>query len=112
LSSKSTAGTVNDVVVEWGNARYQDVIDRFVRGEEVADTSLRQVWRNTTTPTTLWDLPIREDFFRSVRSVNGSLPRERQIRVLLGDPPIDWNQVRGRDDYAKWLELRDATRPS
>lgn len=101
------AATVNDVVVEWGNARYQDVLDRFVHGEEVSDTSLRQVWRNTTTPTTLLDLPIREDFFREVRSVNGSLPRERKIRVLLGDPPIDWDQVRSPDNYAKWLELRD-----
>ena len=51
------AATVNDVVVECGNARYQDLIDRFVHGEELADSSLRQVWRNTTNPTTLWDLP-------------------------------------------------------
>src|ERR1700687_6235945 len=40
--------TVNDIVVEFGNARYQDVMDRFVRGEEVPDDSLRQVWQNTT----------------------------------------------------------------
>jgi hypothetical protein len=25
---------VDDVVVEWGNSRYQDVIDRFVNGED------------------------------------------------------------------------------
>jgi hypothetical protein len=27
--------TVDDIVVEFGNAGYQDVADRFVRGEEV-----------------------------------------------------------------------------
>ena len=99
---------VNDIVVECGNARYQDVMDRFVRGEPVSDATLRQVWRNTTTPTTLWDLPIREELFRAVRQVNASLPRERQVRVLLGDPPIDWDAVHTRADYEKWLALRDS----
>src|SRR6266516_2044135 len=32
--------TVNDVVVECGNARYQDLMDRFVRGEDVPNASL------------------------------------------------------------------------
>jgi hypothetical protein len=27
--------TVNDIVVEFGNARYQDVADRYVRGDDV-----------------------------------------------------------------------------
>jgi len=39
---------VNDIVVEFGNARYQDVMDRFVRGEEVPPEALRRVWEDTT----------------------------------------------------------------
>jgi hypothetical protein len=35
----SFAATVNDIVMECGNARSQDVIDRFVRGEDVPDES-------------------------------------------------------------------------
>ena len=102
------AATVDDIVVECGNARYQDVMDRFVAGDDVSDASLRNVWRNTTTPTTLWDLPIREEFFRAVRLVNASLPQERRLRILLGDPPIDWDSVHTRGDYEKWLALRDS----
>jgi hypothetical protein len=94
--------TVNDIVVECGNARYQDVIDRFVRGEEVAYDSLRRVWQNTTQPDTNWDPPIYEEFFRAVRAVNASLPKERQLRVLLGDPPIDWDAIRTARDYGPW----------
>jgi hypothetical protein len=101
------AATVDDIVVECGSARYQNLMDRFVRGEAVPDASLRQVWRNTTTPTTLWDLPIREEFFRAVRAVNASLPKGRRLRVLLGDPPIDWSSVRTHDDYQPWLAQRD-----
>ena len=55
---------VNDIVVEFGTARYQDVIDRFVRGDAVDDGTLCRIWQDTTQPTTAWDLPIYEEFFR------------------------------------------------
>src|SRR5687768_13131371 len=42
------ATTVDDIVVEFGNARYQDLVDRFVAGGEVPADSLRQAWQNTT----------------------------------------------------------------
>ena len=35
---------VSDIVVEFGNARYQSVIDRFVSGADVPPASLRKVW--------------------------------------------------------------------
>jgi hypothetical protein len=100
-------GIVNDVVVETGNARYQDLMDRFVRGEDVPYESLRQVWDNTTqqqVATMEIDVP---PFYRAIRAVNASLPRERQLRVLLGDPPIDWDAVHTFEDFQKWLALRD-----
>jgi hypothetical protein len=87
------AATVNDVVVEFGNALYQDVIDRFVSGAAVPSFELRQVWQNTTQAQPVWDAPIYEEFFRAVRDVNAARPDGRRLRVLLGDPPIDWNKV-------------------
>jgi hypothetical protein len=101
------AATVNDIVVEFGNARYQERMDRFVRGEDVAEDSLREVWQNTTIPNIGWDRPIYEEFFRAVRTVNASLPSARRLRVLLGDPPIDWSTVRTTDDLMKWMNDRD-----
>jgi hypothetical protein len=90
------AATVNDIVVEWGTARYQDVLDRFIRGESVADAELRRVWQDTTQAHQVWDVPIYEAFFRAVRTINGSLPPARQLRVLAGDPPIEWEKIRTR----------------
>jgi hypothetical protein len=102
------ANNVNDIVVETGNARYQEVMDRFVRGEDVTDDALRHVWQDTVgSPGTTADLPIYEDFFRAVSAVNAALPRERQIRVLLGDPPVDWASVRSVSDLMKFAEARD-----
>ena len=100
------AATVNDIVVECGNARYQDVIDRFVRGEDIPDQVLRQVWENTTVTNSVCDSPVYQDLFRSVRAVNARLS-DRQVRVLLGDPPIDWNGVRTFADLLKWGDERD-----
>jgi Tetratricopeptide repeat len=102
------AATVNDIVVESGNALYQEVMDRFVRGEEVPDDVIRRAWRDTTQPHDVWDRPISEEFFRAVRAVNASLPRQRQIRVLLGDPPIDWDSAPTPADRRQWLFQRDS----
>ncbi len=88
------AATVDDILVEFGNARYQDLMDRFVRGEPVSDEALRRVWQETTQISGVWDRPIYEEFFRAVRAVNAGLPRERQLRVLLGDLPVDWEVAR------------------
>ena len=99
--------TVDDIVVEFGNARYQDVADRFVRGETVPDDSLRLIWRNHTQPSISADFTHYEDFFRAVRAVNATAGA-RTLRVLLGDPPIDWSAIRDRADHFKWVEMRDA----
>ena len=103
------AAVVNDIVVESGSARYQDFMDRWVLGEAVPEAELlRAVRENTVTPTPAWDRPMYEEMFRAVRDVNRSLPPERRLRILLGDPPIDWREIRTADDYRPWLMRRDS----
>jgi hypothetical protein len=89
---------VDDIVVEFGNAKYQDVMDRFTSDGDVPYDSLRRVWQNTTSPIHVWDVPVYEQFFRTVRVVNSTLSRARPLRVVLGDSPIDWDTVHGRED--------------
>jgi hypothetical protein len=94
-------GVVDDIVVEFGNALYQPTIDRFVAGPAVEDRDLRLVWRNTTqSPVATWDAPMYEQFYRAVRAANWPLPEAAKLRVLLGDPPLDWSRVRNQDDVA------------
>src|SRR5918995_6751529 len=59
------AQVVNDIVVEFGNSRYQEIIDEFVSGSDVPYASLRKVWQDTTQPHDVWDRPIYEEFFRA-----------------------------------------------
>ena len=42
------SGVINDIVVEFGNARYQGVMDRFISGGNVPEDELRHVWQDTT----------------------------------------------------------------
>ena len=97
---------INDIVIEEGSARYQDVADRFVRGENVPMASLRHVWRDTTQPGLGYDHQW-EEFFHTVRGVNAALPAARKIRVLLGDPPIEWENVKTPEEHRQWIEMRD-----
>jgi hypothetical protein len=89
LRQRTLPSLINDIVVEFGNALYQPIADRFILGDEpVANAVLHQIWRNTTISggNPGWDAPVYEQFFRTVRAVNWSLPPSRRIRVLLGDP--------------------------
>jgi hypothetical protein len=103
------ATVVNDVVVETGNARYQETMDRYIRGERVSVEQLRGVWEDTTVPQAA---PSRTSeipaLYVTIRKINDSLPAARKIRVVLGDPPIDWANVRTPSDYRRFLELRDS----
>lgn len=101
------AAAVNDIVVEFGSSRYQDLMDRYIRGEDVTESSLQPAWLNAVQAGTALDNPNTPAFFRTVREVNSTLPQERRIRVLLGDPPIDWENVRVKSDYRKWEVQRD-----
>lgn len=105
------ADVVNDIVVESGNSLYQEMMDRFISGEGVPDKDLRRAWQDTTQPHAVWDKPVFEGLFREVRAVNAALPGDRQIRVLLGDPPIDWSKIASAEDHHRaclTLEDRDS----
>jgi hypothetical protein len=107
LRDTRTPGLVTDVVVEFGTSRYQDVIDRFIRGDAIPDATLRHVWQDTTIPGVTNDGPYVEEFYRAVRAMNADLPKEKRYRVLGGDPPIDWDNIVTAADLRKWTVRRD-----
>ena len=100
--------TVDDVMVEFGNARYQEIADRFVRGDDVPEAMLRLVWRNSTQPSLSADFEHYPAVLAAVREVNARAPAGRRLRILLGDPPIDWDALLTREDHARWITMREA----
>jgi hypothetical protein len=107
VSDPRFAALVNDIVVEFGSARHQPIVDRYVSGEAVPYSGLRRFWEETTQPNAMWHSPLYADFVRAVRAANTGRPRAEQMRVLGGEPPIAWESVVRPDDFRQWLAQRD-----
>lgn len=93
---------VDDIAVECGNSLYQPVLDRYIAGMDVPFAEVRKTWRNTTQ--TMCGLSgFFEQFFPLVRAINQKLPPVKRLRVLAGDPPIDWETINTPDDAWRFL---------
>jgi len=97
IRTPSFSDKVDDIVVECGNSLYQPILDRYIAGENIPFTDARKVWRNTTQA--MCDASgFFEQLFPLVRAINQKLPPEQRLRVVAGDPPIDWDQIKTSDD--------------
>lgn len=98
------ASMVSNVVVEFGASQHQDILDRYLAGDDVLYTEISKVWRNTVA----WNPTVMgigyQTFFAQVRAVNLSLPPEQRIRVWLSEPPIDWSAI---DTKEAWERIYD-----
>ena len=106
IATPAFAERVNDIVLEFGNAKYQDVVDRYIAGENVPADEVQHAWRDVVGalgPVS----PVYGEFYAAVRAVNRKLPNPRRLRLVMGDPPIDWTRVRTREDIAPFLPFRD-----
>ena len=99
------AELVDDIVVEIGNARYQALVDDYVNSKANDESALSDAWMNTTVAN---QISADVEWFRLVRQINRTRPEGRRMRILLGDPPIDWTKVKTREDHFKWLAQRDS----
>ena len=101
-------GKVQDIIVDFGNPLLQPLVDRYlIDGEITPRTLLRHIWDDTTRSVDLtWDSPVYEQFFDAVRSANSGLSRDKRLRVVLADSPIDWNSVKHLADLGPFLDSR------
>ena len=76
-----------DIAIEWGNARHQDILDRFMAGDDVPLDTLRRVWRTQANRNGIFDSPVYEELVIAARDVNRTLPASRRLRLLACDPP-------------------------
>jgi hypothetical protein len=106
IRNRAFPDKVNDIAVECGNSLYQPILDRYIAGENVPFTEVRQVWRNTTQPSCGFS-SFYERLFPLVRRINEKLPAAKKLRVLACDPPIDWSKVHSPEDLTPFMD-RDA----
>ena len=105
IANPEFADRVDDVVMEFGNSLYQKSVDRYVAGEAVPIERVQRAWRNTLG---LGDPPpIYGNLYREVREANMRRHGKHQVRVLCGDPYIDWDKVTTKEDIGPFLGHRD-----
>jgi hypothetical protein len=107
VDSPGFAGRVNDVVIEAANSLYQPALDRYISGDLVPPGDLEKVWQNFLGAPGGTPVAPYHGLLASIRARNQGLPPEKRIRVLAGDPPINWDVVQSRDDIAPFLGFRD-----
>ena len=82
IADPGFAARVNDIVMEFGNARYQEVVDRYIAGENVPADQVQGAWRDTIGafgPA----FPVYGEFYAAVRNVNQKLCRIPAIDSML-----------------------------
>jgi hypothetical protein len=101
--------TVNVMTWELGNARYQSLMDDYVvNGVAVPISELRKCWRENTQANLLGDTPRLVQLLAAIRDANQAVEKSKRLRVILVDPPVQWANVRAREDLRRELLDRDA----
>jgi len=77
-----------DIVVEFGNARYQQLADAFTGGEPADGRDLARVWQHAGGPGQAFTSPIYREFFHTVRAINASAHRASRCGCCWVIPPI------------------------
>jgi Membrane dipeptidase (Peptidase family M19) len=93
VTTPEFADRVDDIVLEMGNSLYQESVDRYVRGEAVPLEDVQKAWRNTVGLVGPQS-PLVAELYRAVRETNIGRRGNHQMRILCGDPSIDWDAVK------------------
>ncbi|MHC5023452.1 MAG: hypothetical protein ACYTGG_06015 [Planctomycetota bacterium] len=108
LSDSTILSTLDVIIVEFANAKHQAVLDAYIEGKDIPFAKLSNVWRDTgQSPVGPWDSPLYHQLLEVIRDGNRDLPAEKKVRVLAGDPLIDWKQIKTRQDYLAARIARD-----
>lgn len=105
VSNPDFADRVDDIVMELGNSLYQKSVDRYIAGEAVPIEEVQRAWRSTLglgPPP-----PIYGELYKKIRETNMRRRGKHQMRVLCGDPYINWSKVKTKDDIGPFLGHRD-----
>lgn len=103
LSRPAFQSRAIDVMVEWANPVYQNLVDRYLlRLERIPIDSLAPVWINTDAPDLWGRLSLMPAFYEAVRAINERLEPARRLRVIGGNEPIDWSKVQTQEYVARY----------
>ncbi len=100
ISTSVFSDQVRHVVVEFGNSKYQPVLDKYLAGGEVSEAQLISVLRGS-----IYFMPWMPDayvnFFKAIKARNEVLPEDRKIQVHLAEAAFDWDAMTSEKVWKK-----------
>jgi hypothetical protein len=104
LQNEKVSKTIQYLILEFANISYQPVLDRYINGEAVSIKELQPLWRECTQAHSAnIENPVYLQLLKTIRNINLKLPKNKKIRVLAGDPTIDWSKVNSLKEYFPYL---------
>ena len=100
------ADQVNDIVLEFGNARYQKMVDRYIAGENIPFEKVEKAWRNPVADTQPVS-PVYGWLYQAVREANLQHPGKPGIRLLMGSPSEARSKIANAADPALYESKRE-----
>ena len=97
----------NDIVVECTSSSMQPLLDRFIAGDDISAADAKRLWRDQTHPPCSVE-PLRERLFKLVRRINQTLEPGRRLRLLAGEPPLDWKTLTP-ERHRDFMESRETS---
>lgn len=99
---------VDVIALELGNAFYQDILNRYIAGEEVDYSEVRKVWFDATNSLLQFgDSSLTEQLINRIRAINLTIESNNKYQVVAMDPPINWSHIHSSADFWPWLGRRD-----
>ena len=93
----------DDVVVEFGNSRLQNLADIYTSGGTLTEREIASMYRETSVPLT-WNTPVYRAVYDTVREINRTHLCKHKVRLVLGDGPLDWSKVRTAKDLEAFAD--------
>ena len=93
----------DDVVVEFGNSRLQKLADIYTSGGTLTETQIASMYRETSVPLT-WNTPVYRAVYDTVRDINRTHLCPHPVRLVLGDGPLDWSNVKTAKDLEAFAD--------
>ena len=102
------AARVDVLSIELGAGTHQDTLDRYIRGEDVSADAMQRLWSDGThSPMGVSYSPFYEELVLKVRTLNQGIRADNPIRVIAGDPGVDWDAEPLQPAWLSSMRRRD-----
>jgi len=98
VTTNTFANKTQHLVVEFGNAQYQKLLDDYLSGGDVSKDEIKKIWRETLF-FTAWTPNVYADFFHKVRIFNQGRTSDKQLKITLAEAPFSWKDLSSEEEW-------------